>query len=39
MSVSEGWLSLSFGNMGDGGFWRSMISRRAADTAWMSCGL
>ena len=39
MSVSEGWPSLSVANMGDGGFSRSMISRRAADTARMSCGL
>ena len=39
ISQSEGWPSLSVENMGDGGFLRSMISRRAADTARMSCGL
>ncbi len=39
MSVSEGWPSLSVANMGDGGFLRSIISCRAADTARMSCGL
>ena len=39
MTVSDGWPTLSVANMGGGGFSRSMISRRAADTARMSCGL
>ena len=39
ISQSEGWLSLSVGNMGGGEFSWSMISRIAADTARMTCGL
>ena len=39
MSQSDGWLSLSVGNMGGGGFSWSKIARIAADTARMSCGL
>ena len=39
MSVSEGELSLSVAKMGGGGFSLSMIVRRVAVTARMSCGL